>query len=120
MPCKAPAVVRLQRWYTVSQLPLVPLESLREPEGLSPVSGHSAHLRISSGSPGEQVFCGLMRENLTLPGNSNMLGERGGFALTATYRGCKNPSFYRVSWVSGHSTYRLGTHEFQDNKLNAF
>ena len=50
----------------------------------------------------------------------NMLGKRGGLAPDATHRGSKNLVFYRVKWLSGHSTYRLATHELQDDKLNAF
>ena len=50
----------------------------------------------------------------------NMLGKRGGLAPDATHRGSKNLVFYRVKWLSGHSTYRLATHELQDDKLNTF
>ena len=48
-----------------------------------------------------------------------MLGKREVSPERNTSR-VKNHVFYRASWLSGHSTYRLATHELQDDKLNAF
>ena len=47
---------------------------------------------------------------------SNLLWVNGGVARTATWRGPEYHAFYRVSWLSGHSTYRLGVHKLQDDK----
>ena len=43
-----------------------------------------------------------------------------GVGPTATCTGLEKQAFYRVICLSGHSTYRLGVHELQDNDLSGF
>ena len=51
---------------------------------------------------------------------NNMLGKLGGVSPERNTPRVKSPVFYRASWLSGHSTYRLATklHAFFDG-LNA-